>query len=318
MENAKIIGLRVIVMSVILIIGVLAYKRNIITKDGTKQLSALELNIVNPLLIFMSYQNAAFSTDKLKGLLFTFLMSALSFAITIPLASLFKRKGKENWSVERFSCIYSNCGFMGIPLISALYGGEGVLYLTAYITIFNLLAFTHGYMMMKEQTDFSEFKTALKSPTIIASVIGLILYVLNIKLPGVAHPDFPAEIGSALTFIADMNTPLAMLIAGATAAQSDLLKSVRDKKILSTTACKLLIIPAAVIVVMGLLPDSIPPMTKIIVCVACSCPAATTGTMFALLFDKNAKRCSEIFAVTTILSMLTLPIATGFASFMIG
>jgi hypothetical protein len=314
MENAKIIGMRVLIMSVILIIGAIAYKTKVITKDGTKQLSAVELKIVNPLLIFMSYQ-ADFDSTRLHGLLWTFLLSALSFLITIPLSSLLKRKGKENFSVERFSCIYSNCGFMGIPLISALFGADGVLYLTAYITIFNLLAFTHGYMMMKEETDFSAFITALKSPTIIGTVIGLIFYIAHLKLTAI--PAVGGFISDAFQFIADMNTPLAMLIAGATAAQSNLIKAVTDVKILTTAFYKLLLLPVIVITVMSFLPDNIPQMSKMIVGIACACPAATTGTMFALLFDKNAKRCSEIFAVTTILSMATLPIITAYASFII-
>jgi hypothetical protein len=314
MENAQIIGMRVLIMSVILIIGAIAYKTNVITKDGTKQLSAVELKIVNPLLIFMSYQ-ADFDTARLHGLLWTFLLSVLSFAITIPVATLLKRKGKENFSVERFSCIYSNCGFMGIPLISALFGSDGVLYLTAYITIFNLLAFTHGYMMMKEETDFSAFITAVKSPTIIGTLVGLVCFIANFKLTAI--PLAGEFVSDAFQFIADMNTPLAMLIAGATAAQSNLIKAVTDRKILSTAFYKLIFLPAIIVIVMSILPDAIPQMSKIIVCVACACPAATTGTMFALLFDKNAKRCSEIFAITTIFSMATLPIITAFASLMI-
>ncbi len=314
MENAQVIATRVLIMAIILIIGAIAYKVKVITKDGTKQLSNVELKIVNPLLIFMSYQSE-FDSTRLKGLLWTFILSAACFAITIPLASLLKRKGKENWSVERFSCIYSNCGFMGIPLINALFGSEGVLYLTAYITIFNILVFTHGYMMMKEQTDFSAFISAIKSPTIIAVFIGLICYITNLRLSSI--PAVGGILNDALQFISDMNTPLAMIIAGATAAQSNLIKAITDVKILTTTAYKLLVIPFVIITLMHFVPSGVPQMSKTIVCIACACPAATTGTMFALLFDKNAKRCSEIFAITTILSIVTLPIITAYASFMI-
>lgn len=309
MENAKIIGLRVIVMSLILIIGAIASKTNVITKDGTKQLSSLELKIVNPLLIFMSYQTAQRQSGDLKALLITFLLSIFSFAITIPLASLIKRKGKESFSVERFSCIYSNCGFMGIPLISALYGAKGVLYLSAYITVFNLLVFTHGYMLIKEETDLSAFKEAVKSPTVIAAILGLLFYIVNFHIPFIN-----GAVGESLEMIVDMNAPIAMLIAGSTAARSKLFSALKDIKILTTAACKLLIMPAAVILLMWALPDSIGIMPKTIVIIASACPAATTGTMFALLFDKNAERCSEIFAVTTVLSMLTLPIVTAAAS----
>lgn len=314
MDNAKIIGLRVLIMSVILIVGAIAYKTKIISKDGTKQLSSVELNIVNPLLIFMSYQTE-FDSERLHGLMWTFMLSIISFAVVIPIANLLKRKGRENFSVERFSCIYSNCGFMGIPLISALFGSDGVLYLTAYITVFNLLVFTHGYMMMKEETDFSAFIKAVKSPTVVATLIGLVCYVANLKLYRI--PVAGNVISESFQFIADMNTPLAMLIAGATAAQSSLLRSVCDWKIITTTLYKLVLLPIVIILIMSVLPDAVPEMSKTIVCIACACPAATTGTMFALLFDKNDQRCSEIFAITTIFSMATLPLITALASMMI-
>lgn len=311
MDNAKVIGLRVLIMSVILIIGVLAYKRKIITASGTKQLSAVELNIVNPLMIFMSYQSD-YDPQRLKGLLWSFVLSAVSFALMIPLAGILKRKSNENYAVERFSCIYSNCGFMGIPLINALFGSDGVLYLTAYITVFNLLVFTHGYMLMKEEHDLSAFVKAVRSPTVIAVFIGVIFYVLNIRLANLSVAG--SVLGDSFKFIADMNTPLAMLIAGATAAQSQLLRSLFDKNIMLTTFYKLLLLPCCVILLFRFLPHSQSLMPELIVCIACACPAATTGTMFALLFDRNAKRCSEIFAVTTILSMATLPVITAIAT----
>ncbi len=314
MENARIIGMRVLIMSIILVIGAVAYKTRVISKDGAKQLSAVELKIVNPLLIFMSYQQT-FNTELLHGLLWSFLLSAGSFGIMIPLASLLKRKNKENWSVERFSCIYSNCGFMGIPLIRGIFGDEGVLYLTAYITVFNLLVFTHGYMMMKEETDLSAFFQAVRSPTIIAVIVGVICYVTRLRLTGI--PAVGSEIAEALQFIADMNTPLAMIIAGATAAQSNLLGSLKNAGTMTTAAYKLLLVPSAVILLMSLVPHAVPLMPRLTVCIACACPAATTGTMFALLFDKNAKHCSEIFAITTVISMLTLPVIAGFASVMV-
>ena len=181
MENAQIIMLRVLIMSVILAVGFIAYKMGVISKDGTKQLSAVELNIVNPVLIFMSYQQE-WNSRLFSGLLWTFLLSAGSFAVVIPLAMLLKRRKDKNLAVERFSCIYSNCGFMGIPLIKGLFGDEGVLYLTAYITVFNLLVFTHGYMMMKEEHDLSALKKAVTSPTIIAVIVGAVCYVARLRL----------------------------------------------------------------------------------------------------------------------------------------
>ena len=84
MEAGLIIGNQIIIMFIILIIGAFCYLKGIITKDGTKQLSSFALNIINPVLIFMSYQSK-YDKSLVHGLLWSFLLSAISYAVTILL-----------------------------------------------------------------------------------------------------------------------------------------------------------------------------------------------------------------------------------------
>lgn len=178
MEAGLIIGNQIIIMFIILIIGAFCYLKGIITKDGTKQLSSFALNIINPVLIFMSYQSK-YDKSLVHGLLWSFLLSAISYAVTILLTYVLIRKKTPDLAVERVSSIYSNCAFMCIPLINGIYGSEGVLYLTAYLTFFNVLIWTHGLMTMKGERDFSSLVKALISPSVIAVVVGLICYLTN-------------------------------------------------------------------------------------------------------------------------------------------
>ena len=298
MEAGLIIGNQIIIMFIILIIGAFCYLKGIITKDGTKQLSSFALNIINPVLIFMSYQSK-YDKTLVHGLLWSFLLSAISYAVTILLTYVLIRKKTPDLAVERVSSIYSNCAFMCIPLINGIYGSEGVLYLTAYLTFFNVLIWTHGLMTMKGERDFSSLVKALISPSVIAVVIGLICYLTNIRLPKV-----PA---TALQYIADMNTPIAMVIAGATAAQTNVLKALQNRRIYYVSLCKLLILPVAVTGI------NIAPIVLMTVTIAAACPAATMCTMFAVNLDKDPKTASEIFTITTILSAVTLPLITIFA-----
>lgn len=162
MEAGLIIGNQIIIMFIILIIGAFCYLKGIITKDGTKQLSSFALNIINPVLIFMSYQSK-YDKSLVHGLLWSFLLSAISYAVTILLTYVLIRKKTPDLAVERVSSIYSNCAFMCIPLINGIYGSEGVLYLTAYLTFFNVLIWTHGLMTMKGERDFSSLVKALQN-----------------------------------------------------------------------------------------------------------------------------------------------------------
>lgn len=298
-ETGALIGRQILIMFIILIIGAFCYLKGLITKEGTKQLSAVELQLVNPLLIFMSYQKE-YNSKLLNGLLWSFALSAISFAVMILLSYAVIGKSRENKDIERFAAVYSNCGFIGIPLINGIYGTDGVLYLTAYITFFNLLVWTHGYMTMKGERDFSSFLKALKSPSVIAVFVGLIFYLTNIRLPAV-----PA---TAMQYISDMNTPLAMIIAGATAAQTNILKALKKPAVYLVSAMKLLVFPACAFSVCRFL--GAPQIVLMTVTVAAACPVATTGTMFAIQMDKNPELCSEFFTITTLLSALTLPLIT--------
>lgn len=299
MEYGLIIGERIIIMFIILLIGFFCYKKGLITKQGTKQLSAVELNLVNPILIFMSYQKD-YDSAMTHNLIWAFILSALSYAVAIALSYVFISKKQKSFSVERFSIIYSNCGFIGIPLINGLFGAEGVLYLTAYITFFNFLVWTHGLMTMKEKIDFSSALKALKAPSVIAIFLGLICYFTRLSLPTVS--------AQALQYISDMNTPLAMIIAGATAAQTNILCVFRKPRNYLICFYKLLAIPLIAFLVIRLF--NVPSIVCTTLTVAAACPVATTGIMFAITLNKDSEKCSELFTMSTLLSLLTLPLVT--------
>lgn len=301
MGAGAVIGKQIIIMFIILLLGAVCHLRGLITKEGTKSLSIVELNIVNPVLIFMSYQTD-YQPALMKGLLWAFLLSAVSFALAIALSYVLVRKSEKYCVIQRFSVVYSNCGFMGIPLISNIYGSEGVLYLTAYVTLFNLLVWTHGYMMMKGQRDFSSLIKALRSPSVIAVFVGFLFYVFKVHLPEIPY--------RSLEYISSINTPMAMLIAGATVAQTNIFKALtKSIQIYKVCMVKLLIVPLVTLGVIMLIPA--PSMVKMVVTIAAGCPVATTGTMFAITMDRHPQKCSEFFAVTTVLSGLTLPLVTA-------
>lgn len=303
MEYGFIIGERIVIMFIILLIGAFCYMKGLITKEGTKQLSVVELNLVNPILIFMSYQKD-YESEMAHNLLWAFILSAVSYAVAIVLSYLLVSKKQKSFSIERFSVVYSNCGFIGIPLINGLFGAEGVLYLTAYVTFFNFLVWTHGLMTMKEKIDFSSALKALKAPSVIAIFLGLICYFTQLHLPSI-----PAQ---ALQYISDMNTPLAMIIAGATTAQTNILAVFRKPRNYLICFYKLLAIP--LIAFLGIRLFNAPSIVCTTLTVAAACPVATTGIMFAITLDKNSEKCSEFFTMSTLLSALTLPLITIIAT----
>ena len=116
---------QVIIMALLILTGVICYKTNVISKEASKSLSSLVLMVVNPIVIIVSYQ-VEFDEKLLKGLLLALLFSVISIGAAIVLSHILLRKKEERLSLERFSCIYSNCGFMGIPLVNGVYGDDAL------------------------------------------------------------------------------------------------------------------------------------------------------------------------------------------------
>lgn len=298
MEYAGTVASQVGVMFILIFIGYICAKIGLITDTGRKQMSSLILNVVTPALIFMSYQTE-FSHELIEGLIWSFILSAVSFIITIPLSFiLIRKKNNKDFSIERPSLIFTNCAFMGIPLVNAVFGSTGVLYVTAYITLFNILVWTMGVMMIRKQSGMKELFKALRSSTIISIVLGLICYFTQLKIPSI--------IGRALDYAATMNTPLPMIVAGATMAKTDMLKAVKSKKTLLITFYKLLLFPLICAAVLKLFPA--PDMAYKITVIAVSCPVATSIIMFAVQYNNNDKYASELFSISTLLSAVTLPL----------
>lgn len=289
---------QIIIMFIIVIIGVICYKSGLITDSGKKQLSNLVMYIVNPLLIFLAYQTD-FRVDLLEGLMWTAIMAIITYITFILISQIIIRdKNGRETAIERFSIIYSNCGFMGTPLILGVFGTDGVILQNGFITVFNICVWTHGIMTIKGESDKKAIFNVIKTPAIIAVIIGIICFFLNIRLPEIPY--------TALNHVAEMTTPLAMLVAGASIAGSNILKSLKNPRIYLITFLKLVLFPLIGLLIICFIPAT--ETAKLITLIEIACPTATIGMMFAISFGKNSEYCSQIFAITTLLSMITLPV----------
>lgn len=285
-------------MVLLLVLGIICYRFKLIDQSGNKMLANLLLLIVNPLLIFMSLQ-VDYTPALISGFLLMLLLAIITHLLAIFLAHLLiPKKENRDYAIERFSIIYPNCGFIGIPLLQSVLGSEGVFYLSAYIVIFNIFSWTHGVVLMQGKTSLKELKKGLISPTIFACVFGLLLFFLQIRIPAVLADTF--------NYISSMNTPLAMIIAGVSVAQTDLNVMLKNKRVYFVTFCKLLLMPTVILAL--LVPLHIPMVVACTLVIAVSCPVAASCTAFSLRFQKNYKYASELYAFTTICSLFTIPL----------
>lgn len=303
MELALITFKKLIEMFIILIAGIIGYKTKIITKDGNKVLSNVLLMVVNPAVLFMAFQQD-FTPELVKGFFMSVLFAIICHIVGIIISTIIIKKSIKDYDVERIACIYSNCGFIGIPIINALYGSEGVFYLAAYLSVFNILLWTQALILTTGKSDRKTILSGLLSPAVISILVGAVFCSIKV------HP----LIGNSLNYLCDMNTPLAMLIAGATVAQTNILKALKNYRIYIVCALKLLIIPIiCAVILLQFHYTEIVTFTSI---VEVSCPTAASGMMFAIRYNKNSLYASEFYVVTTLLSAISLPFVILTAKFL--
>lgn len=295
-----------VIMLILITIGIICRKTGVITKESNKDLSKLVLQVVNPVMIFMSYQTDN-RPELVKNLLLTFVFSVGAFVVTaIGAYILVRKKDGRNTEIERFSAIYSNCGFMGIPLVNALFGMEGVFYLTAFITVFNIIVWTHGIILISGEKSFKSVVKVFYSPTIISIFLGLVCFFAQLKPPSV-----PAE---ALGFISDLNTPLAMIVSGVTMAETNVIKLLKKRRVYYICFLRLIMLPILLALVLSLFEMS--EKVRLTVMVAASAPPAAMCTLQCIRYGKNSLYASEIFTFGTILSVLTLPLVVSFTEYL--
>ncbi len=292
-------------MLLIMILAFICYRLHIINQEGNRNMSSLLLMVVNPCLIITAFQTE-YDPALVQGLLSAFSAAVLAHIAGILIAHfLIPEKGNPEFALERFGAAYSNCGFIGIPLVSSVLGSKGVFFLTAYLTVFNILSWTHGLVLLNGKFSSKRLKEGLLSPIVICTIIGAALFFLRLSIP--------SQVLDSMNYIANMNTPLAMLIAGFSVAQADLKKIFLHVRIYWICLLKLFAMPLALLAFLAVLPiDSDVAYTTL---VAAACPTATSLTMMAIRFERNYTYASEIFSLSTVLSVVTIPAVTYVAGF---
>lgn len=285
-------------MFFIMLLAFMCYKIRMVNQEGNRIMSNLLLMVVNPCLILTVYQTK-YEPELVKGLLLAFAAAFVSHIIGILAAAfLLRPAGGTDQGVERYNAIYSNCGFIGIPLIGSVLGDTGVFYLTAYLVIFNLFTWTHGVALMEKKLSLKNLKHGIFSPMFLSTLGAVILFFAQIRIPSVLL--------DSMEYVADMNTPLAMMVAGFSVAQADLGNMLRNIRLYVVSAVKLVLIPLLTVPALMLL--HLPHTVSLAMVIAAACPAATTGTMLAIRYKQNYTYSSEIFAISTVLSMVTIPV----------
>ena len=298
MSMSVILLNQVIVVLLIIILGYFLTKIKYLDDNSTKKLTNILLMVATPSMIIKAFQKE-FDYAYLKNFGLAILLSILVHVFAMICAKLFfKNDGGKRYKVNRFCAIYSNAGFMGIPLLSAVLGQDGVFYGSAYLVVLTILYWTHGIYIYTEDKKQLSIKKIILNPGVISTVLGLLFFFANYKLPYV--------VDQTVTHLANMNTPLAMLVLGKYLTEVEFKKVFKEKGIYLACFVRLVFIPVVVALVLRIL--GIDKTVSSAVLVTASCPVAVVTTLFANKYNSDAPYSSQIVSISTILSIITIPL----------
>lgn len=288
---------QVLTLFLLMLVGFLLGKTGRLSTQSVQQLTFLLLYIVTGCVILRSLQ-VPFDPELSRSLLLTAGLTALLHLLFLLCAQpLFRRRAPGTRASLRFGIIYGNIGFMGLPLIDAVLGHEALIFAAVYLAVYSLFYWTHGVVLMGGGANLTPRKVLL-SPGVIAVVVGGIFFLTSFSLPPV--------LGNTVSFLADLNTPLAMIIIGFQIGVSDLGSIFRRPVLLVASALKLMLLPALAILV--LLPLRLDPVVFCVMVILSATPPAGSVSLFAQQFGRDTDSAAQFVTLATLLSMLTLPL----------
>ena len=300
-ESFLSVGTQVLILFLMIGTGFVLGKLHLITHKGVVSMSNLLMYVVSPCILIVVFQRPL-ETETFHNFWVALLAALVIHGINILVSELVIRdRDPMRKSFFRFSAIFSNCGFMAVPLQTAILGSLGVFYGSAYLLVFTVLTWTLGIQLVKGGKAEFSWRTLLLNPGVIGVAIAMVLYLLQITLPEI--------ILSPITYLSDMNTPLPMVVIGYQLSQADF------RRALHGASLRLVILPLLALGVCMLMRlDS--GVTLAVVIAASTPPAALLG-MFAAKFDRDVSLAPSLVAVQTLLSMITMPLVLGLAKFLV-
>lgn len=299
MNLVSTVTYQVVIMFLLAGIGALMFRSGKISLEGSKSIGSILVNLSLPAVIINGFLVER-TPERITGLLLSALLAAVTLALAILAAWVCFRKDP----MAQFAAAFSNPGFFGIPIILSCLDNGAIFYIAAYVAFLNLLQWSYGVFLLTGATENISPKRLLTAPFVIAIEIGAFFFLTGFPVPGI--------LAKAVTHLANLNTPLAMFATGVYLAQTDPKKMVHKAVLYKISVVKLLVVPLLAMVILALLPKAYFDL-KLTLLIAAACPTGTNIAVYAQLHDQNFGYAVETVAVTTILSLLTLPLVTQLA-----
>lgn len=293
---------QVITLFLLMAVGYVLGRLGRINSEGCSQLTFLLLYVIMPCVVLDTMQvhpDAHLLMEMGEALVLTL---ALYLCFSVMVLSMCRKAPPATRSSLQFGAIYGNVGFMGLPLAEAVLGSESRIFVVVGLVVFNVYSWIHGVLIMGGRKELSPRK-AILNPGTISLVLGLPFLLLGLRLP--------SSLYTAVGYIADLNTPLAMIVIGAQMASVDLPATLRQVRLYTVSIMRLVIMP--IFAALVLLPFHLSSLLYCTMVIMAGTPAAGTTSMFAQRFGQDTASAAQLVSLSTFLSILTLPLVAVLA-----
>ena len=300
---------KVLVVFIYIGVGLIANRLKVLPEESVKHFISFIMGITVPCLVISSITGQVLNGDMYRNTILTLLLTTLvlivtAFATTFVSDRIFPWKDQQDRNVLASAMTGCNAGFMGLPIASAVFGELVFYYLVIQNIANNLYLFVmslaqlHHRESEKSSKSLSEKLKPLVNPTSVATIVSLIMLFAGIHLP-----EYAMDI---VTTLGDITIPLSMILVGVQLGGADFKKLIADKALLITSVMKLIAVPALALLI--LTPMPVDPVVKLTVLLGMCFPSAVIGVAVAAQENKNPKLMAEAVAITTLLSLITLPV----------
>lgn len=319
---------KVALMTILVTLGFIMKKAKKADCSLAKGFADTVVYLSQPAMIIYSFLEAEFSARIIKTAVLVLIISMVLHALYFVIANLlFKNAPTKQQVVLRFATVFTNAGFMGIPLISELISPEAAVYATFYVVSFNMYNWSLGCYIYTKDKSYISAKKMLINPATIPTYIGLAIYLISglCTMPAAFQPIIdnfiiPVLQNDVLYLLKCTVMPLSMMMIGIRLAEADFKTMFKDKYLPVLLIVRLIVIPLGVMGIMklialtGIIPAELLIPAATVVVISSSTPAAAMANIFAERFDGDAVYASKIVSISTLFSMATMPLIAALLS----
>ena len=299
--NFQLVITQIISLFLLIAVGYFLRRSNHLDKKETGAISKLLLDLILPAMLISSLQIDI--TAKMLGdftdLFLYWIAFYLILIITASLISKLFPISKDKKIVLKFFLIFGNVGYMGLPVIDVIFPENGIFFGSIGVVVFNIFLWTYGANLFLRGNKKKKINLRdIFNNGVIAIILGLFLMLTGLKLP--------TSIMTAVDMLAEATFPLSMLVIGSGLAQIKISGIFKDLNIIAYSTLKLLIIPAAALLILNYF-NTADPIRSILV-LQIAMPAAANGVIFAERYKGNYVFAAECLFLSTLMAALSIPL----------